>query len=42
MEKLRPFCLNLKNDKIGRLGIEMSTFEKGIIEIKNQREKLSI
>lgn len=38
----RPFCLNLKDDKIGKLGIEMSTFEKGIIEIKNQREKLHI
>ena len=38
----RPFCLNLKNDKIGLLGIEMSTFEKGIIEVKNQREKLNI
>lgn len=38
----RPFCLNLKNDKISKLGIEMSTFEKGIIEIKNQREKLHI
>lgn len=38
----RPFCLNLKNDKIGRLGIEMSTFEKGIIEIKIQMEKMHI
>lgn len=38
----RPFCLNLKNDKIGLLGIEMSTFQKGLIEVKNQREKLHI
>jgi len=38
----RPFCLHLKNDKIGKLGIEMSTFDKGIIEIKNQREKIHI
>jgi dTDP-4-dehydrorhamnose reductase len=38
----RPFCLHLKNDKIGKLGIEMSTFDKGIIEIKNQRERINI
>lgn len=38
----RPFCLNLKNDKIGRLGIEMSTFDKGLIEVKNQLEQFSL
>lgn len=38
----RPFCLNLKNDKIGKLGIEMSTFDKGLKEIKNQLEKINI
>ena len=38
----RPFCLHLKNDKIGKLGIEMSTFDKGLIEIKNQRERIHI
>jgi dTDP-4-dehydrorhamnose reductase len=38
----RPFCLNLKNDKIGRLGIEMSTFDKGIVEVKAQGEKINI
>lgn len=38
----RPFCLNLKNDKIGKLGIEMSTFDKGLSEIKNQMDKISI
>jgi len=38
----RPFCLNLKNDKIGKLGIEMSTFEKGLLEVKNQIEKISL
>jgi hypothetical protein len=38
----RPFCLNLKNDKIGKLGIEMSTFDKGLLEIKNQIDKISI
>jgi dTDP-4-dehydrorhamnose reductase len=38
----RPFCLHLKNDKIGKLGIEMSTFEKGIIEVRNQRKKINI
>jgi dTDP-4-dehydrorhamnose reductase len=38
----RPFCLHLKNDKIGKLGIEMSTFDKGIIEVKNQRKKINI
>jgi dTDP-4-dehydrorhamnose reductase len=38
----RPFCLHLKNDKIGKLGIEMSTFDKGIIEVKNQRERIHI
>lgn len=36
----RPFCLNLKNDKIGMLGIEMSTFDKGLKEIKNQLERI--
>jgi dTDP-4-dehydrorhamnose reductase len=39
---VRPFCLYLKNDKIGKLGIEMSTFDKGIIEVKNQRERINI
>jgi dTDP-4-dehydrorhamnose reductase len=38
----RPFCLNLKNDKIGKLGIEMCTFDKGLKEIKNQMEKLQL
>lgn len=38
----RPFCLNLKNDKIGKLGIEISTFEKGLLEVKNQIEKISL
>ncbi|HYM64876.1 MAG TPA: SDR family oxidoreductase [Candidatus Sulfotelmatobacter sp.] len=38
----RPFCLSLKNDKIGKLGIEMSTFNKGIIEVKNQLERISL
>lgn len=36
----RPFCLNLKNDKIGKLGIEMSTFDKGLREIKIQMESI--
>lgn len=38
----RPFCLNLKNDKIGKLGIEMSTFDMGLKEIKNQMERIHI
>lgn len=38
----RPFCLHLKNDKIGKLGIEMSTFDKGLMEIKNQRERIHV
>lgn len=38
----RPFCLNLKNDKIGRLGIEMSTVDVGLKEIKNQLERIHI
>ncbi len=38
----RPFCLNLKNDKIAKLGIEMSSFDKGLKEIKNQLEKIKI
>jgi dTDP-4-dehydrorhamnose reductase len=38
----RPFCVHLKNAKIGKLGIEMSTFDKGLIEIKNQRGKIHI
>lgn len=39
---VRPFCLYLKNDKIEKLGIEMSSFDKGIIEVKNQRERINI
>jgi len=39
---LRPFCLYLKNDKIGKLGIEMSTFDKGLAEIKNQIDKFHL
>jgi len=38
----RPFCLYLKNDKISKLGIEMSSFDKGLIEIKNQLDKIHI
>lgn len=38
----RPFCLKLKNDKISNLGIEMSSFDKGLIEIKNQMERIQI
>jgi dTDP-4-dehydrorhamnose reductase len=38
----RPFCLNLKNDKIGKLGVEMSTFDKGLLEIKNQLDRISL
>lgn len=38
----RPFSLYLKNDKIGKVGIEMSTFDKGLWEIKNQIEKIHI
>ena len=38
----RPFCLNLKNDKISKLGVEMSTFDKGLTEIKSQREKINL
>jgi len=32
----RPFCLALKDDKIGKLGIRMRTFEEGLREIKKQ------
>ena len=38
----RPFCLNLKNDRIAKLGIEMSSFDKGLIEVKNQRERINV
>jgi dTDP-4-dehydrorhamnose reductase len=38
----RPFSLYLKNDKINKLGIEMSTFDKGLIEIKNQLDRIHI
>ncbi len=38
----RPFCLNLKNDKISKLGVEMSSFDKGLEEVKNQLERLKI
>lgn len=33
----RPFRLFLKNDKIGKLGGKMKTFEEGLEEIKRQR-----
>ncbi len=36
----RPFCLNLKNDRINRLGIEMSSFDNGLKEIKAQMGRL--
>lgn len=32
----RPFSLALKNDKLEKLGIKMSTFEEGLKKIKNQ------
>ncbi|MEK7533952.1 MAG: SDR family oxidoreductase [Patescibacteria group bacterium] len=32
----RPFHLALKNDKIGKLGVKMRTFEEGIQEIRRQ------
>jgi dTDP-4-dehydrorhamnose reductase len=38
----RPFCLNLKNDKIVKLGIEMSSFDKGLREVKNQIDRFNI
>jgi len=38
----RPFCLYLKNDKISKLGIEMSSFDKGLVEIKNQLDRIHI
>lgn len=33
---IRPFRLVLKNDKIEKLGVQMNTFEQGILEIINQ------
>jgi dTDP-4-dehydrorhamnose reductase len=38
----RPFCLHLKNAKIGKLGIEMSTFDVGIREVRKQIEMIKI
>ena len=38
----RPFSLYLKNDKMGKVGIDMSTFDKGLWEIKSQTEKIHI
>ncbi len=38
----RPFCLNLKNDKISNLGIEMSSFDKGLMEMRRQIERIHI
>lgn len=38
----RPFCLNLKNDKISNLGAEMLSVDAGLREIKNQIEKIKI
>lgn len=32
----RPFSLVLKNDKLKRLGVRMSTFEEGLEKVKNQ------
>lgn len=37
----RPFCLNLKNDKIALLGVEISSLDQGIKEIKNQMELIN-
>lgn len=34
----RPFNLSLKNDKIRRFGVNMKTFEAGLIEVKSQIE----
>jgi dTDP-4-dehydrorhamnose reductase len=36
----RPFCLNLKNAKIAKLGIEMLDFESGVREVKNQLDRI--
>ncbi len=38
----RPFCLNLKNDKINNLGAEMLSVDAGLREVKNQIEKIQI
>ena len=38
----RPFCLNLKNDKIGKLGIEMSSFDEGLRQIDAQIKSFHI
>ncbi len=38
----RPFRLNLKNDKIGKLGIEMLSFDQGLREIKAQMQNLNL
>lgn len=38
----RPFCLNLKNDKISKLGAEMLSIDAGLREVKNQLEKINI
>jgi len=32
----RPFKVVLKNDKIGRLGVEMKSFEEGLVQVKSQ------
>lgn len=34
----RPYNLNLKNDKIKQLGVEMKSFDDGLLEIKRQLE----
>ena len=36
-----PFVLILKNDKIAKLGIEMSDFDKGVREVKNQLDRIT-
>lgn len=33
----RPFQLGMNNDKIKKLGVQMSTFERGLEEVKKQR-----
>lgn len=32
----RPFSLNLRNDKLKKLGVEMLTFKEGLLQVKNQ------
>ncbi len=38
----RPFNLSMNNDRIEQLGVQMRTFEEGLLELKTEMSKLKI